>query len=185
MKKATKTILIVVAVIIVLLFLYYEISNSKLINKFQENNINPNSSSSSYITSAKEDFLPDTNYTCKDLVPERLNLPLMHGTPYPWREPIVLKNNVSLGGEPCLYNTNPGEKITGFTCKAFTRVTNRVSDEGVILKDYTLSYTLYFDDNECDGSHSSDGGIPGYGYIDCKVLDYSCSWKYCDRQGCM
>lgn len=174
MKKATKTILII-AVIVLVLLLIYNISNSKLVDTFQENKINPNSSTSSYVTSLKDDFIPDTNYTCEDLIFEKAKVVLIPSSGYPYGIILTNKNLLNFN---FVYNKDVGQKVTGFKGEGEYAVRGRVSDKGIILRDYYVKLSIYLDDENCD-TPVIEGN---YKIKECEVLNYSCFWGYCKSQ---
>jgi hypothetical protein len=182
MKKATKIIIIVVVIIIALLFVYNNIFNSKLIDTFQENKINPDSSTSSYINSMKGDFIPNTNYTCEDLILEKAKVVLIPSSGYPYGIILTNKNMLNFN---FVYNKDVGQKVTGFKGEGGYAVRGRVSDEGVILRDYYVKMNIYLDDDRCSDSftyQSETKGATPYKIKECEILGYSCSWGYCKSQ---
>lgn len=125
------------------------------------------------VYTTKKNFIPYANYTCEDLIPERLNIPLQGGIPT-FFGGVKLNNNFIMTGSYCKQTIIVGEKIGPFKCEGMTRNQKSISDEGIVLRDYLIFYDFSFDNSECDTSHFT----AGYGYVDCKVLNFSCYWEY-------
>jgi hypothetical protein len=115
-------------------------------------------------------YLPETNQTCDDLVPNEINLKIMMGGIPSLYGQNLLKNGEDLWGTQCEYNKNVGQKASEFKCIGSFGSGQRLSEEGIILRPYFIEYVLYFDDDYC----RQDKG----GEITCQILNHECKWEY-------
>jgi hypothetical protein len=129
---------------------------------------------------SEEDLIPDMNVSCEDLIPGKIFLKDREfESPQLLYTLSTFKNDLHLKWGNCTYNTDIGQKITGFECEGVYIEINRTSTEGIILEDYRVSYQLFFDTDECNTTYVEK--VRGY---DCGILNYSCYWVYCDNKGC-
>lgn len=130
------------------------------------------------------DLLPDSNYTCKELVRPDLSVRFGYsGNPSELVDIYnTLINNQKLNNVVGKYCNNhlpakAGENINVnnlFYCYGFSNGGGDVDSNGIVKKSYKIYYNFEFDKNNCANLSSSVSGS----IEKCKVNSVSCSWNY-------
>lgn len=179
MKTGWKITLILIAIVLVIIFVGYnqkpKITGEIIVNNESSSEINDTSD-----TINEEAYIPDTEYKCEDLIPISLFLKdRAEKAPQPLAAITVLNKNTHLSWWNSVYNTEIGEKTSEFKVKGNYIKTNRIAEDGTILEDYIVYFDFFFDKNECVRSSLKDTSG-----LDCKILNSSCYWEYCENKGC-
>ena len=117
----------------------------------------------------ESDNIPRQNFTCRDLVPEKIELFLSGKSPA-FHRGVKLNNDIEISGRFCQYNRKVGERTDIFTCEAGYGVNDEIDENSILLRDYWVSYEFKFENNDCVGSREF--------HIECEVGEYSCYWAY-------
>jgi hypothetical protein len=128
------------------------------------------------------DLLPESNYSCKELVPQKLIIKFNnYGSP---TELIDTSNSLindvplkNVPGKYCLTHApaKSGENINVgniFYCYAFSNAGGNIDSEGIIKKSYKISYEFVMDKGSCVNSTSYATGSSKT----CQVNSINCSW---------
>jgi len=169
---------IMLILILIIMFFGYDKVPTPEINTKINNNTKDNIKSN--LTTIQEtenkNLLPDSNYSCDEIIPDEALIVFMSGGKILGK--LELKNGKKLSADPslnpCKINRKVGENIYLFSCSIGYYIRNRVSEEGIILQNYQVSFDLGFDERNCSFSYNAAGG----GAYNCKILTKSCSWKF-------
>jgi len=130
------------------------------------------------------EFLPDTNTTCKELVPQKVTV-TFNDVGYP----IILidrynslSNNLplkSVSGKDCLNHVpaKAGENINVenlFYCYGESNFVGGTDSSGIVKKSYKMSYEFVMDKSNCINISNFVGGSDRK----CNVNSFNCSWKF-------
>lgn len=120
-------------------------------------------------------YLPDTNITCESLIPENLTIRLGYTGSAGLSPSNIMMQNYNSN---CNSNTQVGQKIDEFTCTAYKNIKNRVSPNGIILRNYMVQYNFLFSEKNCTKFSSRQYSKLNQDYLNCKMIKSSCDWAY-------
>ncbi len=125
-----------------------------------------------------KNLIPGTDYSCEDNIPSKMRLIGKSGVFHVlWDE--INGHSLMTVDAYCKENREAGQIASQFECKGSYSIQDRISKQGIIEKDYKVIFDLTFDENECKPI-----ALDGMNYLDCEVIDSSCSWEYCDGWTC-
>ncbi len=130
----------------------------------------------------QKNFIPETDYTCEEIVPEDLYVmypkgnsslhPSLDTSPYL----NVLKNDQVIGGYSryCDRQNKPGQNLSSFICKEGYVVSSIANEEGIVQRSYKVIFNFFLDNRNCVFKQSMlQGDI-----MKCKILSSNCTWEY-------
>jgi len=125
-----------------------------------------------------KNLIPDTNYSCEENIPDNMRILGKPGVLLVLSDKINGYGLITTYGT-CRKNKEVGQIASQFECLGGYAVRDRISEEGIIEEDYKVLFDLTFDENNCEPLV-----LDGMNYLDCEVIDSSCSWEYCDDWSC-
>jgi len=130
------------------------------------------------------DLLPDSNFSCQELVPKDLSV-RFGDTGYP-SELIDISNSLindiplkNIPGKYCLNHlpAKAGENINVinlFYCYGYSNAGGGVDSSGIVQRAYKISYQLEMDKSKCTNLSTSASGS----FKKCTVNSINCSWSF-------
>lgn len=189
-NKKLKLIIIVIVLSIIIIFFSLSITFSK--QKQEQKPISKINQNQEVIISKpiQLNYLPFTNYTCEDLMPNKFFMGVERGnnnykdlssTDKTLSVDTNFKNGINIDNQEfynCWRNYQVGTNNHIFNCHAkfFVLAEDLKSQEGVTLpnKSFLVDYDFKFDERDCVfSSQVAKGNI-----YECKLLSFSCNWSY-------